>query len=133
MSYQMHIIVGNVGRDPELRYTQAGVAVCDFSVAANKRWTDRTTGQKREKTTWFRVSAWRGLAETVNKYVKKGRQVLIESDDIEASPYTAQDGQPAASLEVTAREVVFLGANGERIPLDAEDELAGEEPEELPF
>ncbi len=106
--YQYTVLVGNVGRDPELRYTPSGVAVCDFSVAVNKRWTDNSTSEQREKTTWFRVTCWRGLAETVSQYVKKGRQVLV-TGEVDASAWSDNDGNPRASLEITARDVKFLG------------------------
>jgi single-strand DNA-binding protein len=126
--YQYTIIIGNVGRDPEMRYTQSGVAVCDFSVAVSRRWTDRTSNEQREKTTWFRVSAWRGLAETVNQYVHKGMQIMV-TGEVDASAYTGQDGAPRASLEITARDIQFLGRRGEGV-----DEGAyPSEPEDLPF
>ncbi len=129
-SYQYTIIIGNVGRDPELRYTQSGVAVCDFSVAVSRTWTDRTTNEPREKTTWFRVSAWRNLAETCNQYVHKGMQIMV-TGEVDASAYTGQDGSARATLELTARDIKFLGRRGETV-----DAASGEypsEPEDLPF
>ena len=131
--YQYTIIIGNVGRDPELRYTQSGVAVCDFSVAVSRRWTDRATNEPREETTWFRVSAWRGLAETVSQYVHKGMQIMV-AGRVNASAYLAQDGQPRATLELTALEVQFLGRRGERMDVP-EDGGGGypDAPEDLPF
>lgn len=107
--FQKTIIVGNLGRDPEMRYTPSGVPVTTFSVAVNRRWTDQQ-GQPQEKTTWFRVTAWRKLAELCNQYLSKGRQVLVEGD-IDASAWLGQDGQPRASLELTARTVRFLGGS----------------------
>ncbi len=104
--YQQITIVGNVGRNPELRYTQNGVAVCDFSVAVNK--VTNVNGEKREKVTWFKVTAWRQLAELVNQYVQKGRQVMVVGE-VSVSAYTDKSGQPAATLELTANEVRFLG------------------------
>lgn len=106
--YQYTVIVGNVGRDPELRYTPSGVAVCDFSLAVNRVWTDRNTNEQHEKTTWFRVTCWRGLAETVSQYVTKGRQVLV-TGEVDASAWTDNEGNPRASLELTAQTVKFLG------------------------
>lgn len=129
--YQHTIIIGNVGRDPELRYTQQGVAVCDFSVAVSRRWTDRNTNEQREETTWFRVSAWRALAETVSQYVHKGMQVMV-TGRISASAFMGQDGQPRASLDLTAQEIQFLGRRGE----PGEGGVEGgypTEPEDLPF
>ncbi len=131
--YQYTIIIGNVGRDPELRYTPSGVAVCDFSVAVSRRWTDRTTNEPREETTWFRVSAWRNLAETVSQYVYKGMQIMV-AGRVSASAYISQDGEPRATLELTALEVQFLGRRGER--MDVPEEGGGDypnAPEDLPF
>ena len=127
--YQYTIIIGNVGRDPELRYTQSGVAVCDFSVAVSRRWNDRTSNEQREETTWFRVSAWRGLAETANQYVHKGMQIMV-AGRIGASAFIGQDGEARASLELTALDIQFLGRRGEA----AEDyQEYPSEPEDLPF
>ena len=113
--YQYTVIVGNVGRDPELRYLQSGVPVCEFSVAVTERWNDRNNpgGEKREKTTWYRVTAWRQLAEICNQYVQKGMQILV-TGTVEARAYIGQDGQAQASLELTARDIQFLGQRGER-------------------
>jgi len=108
--YQYTIIIGHVGREPELRYTQSGAAVCDFSVAVARKWTQ--DGQKREETTWFRVSAWRGLAETVSQYVHKGQQIMV-TGRVEADAYIGKDGEAHATLELTAQNVQFLGKRGE--------------------
>lgn len=106
-SFEQTIIIGNVGRDPELRYTQGGVPVCDFSVAVTARWKDSNSNEQRERTTWYRVTAWRGLGEVCNKYVKKGMSVMV-TGTAAASAYLGQDGQPRASLDLTARDVQFL-------------------------
>ncbi|MBN2471105.1 MAG: single-stranded DNA-binding protein [Anaerolineae bacterium] len=106
--YQYTVIVGNVGRDPELRYTPGGAAVCDFSVAVNRRWTGQD-GQQNEKTTWFRVTCWNKLAEVVNQYVTKGRQILV-TGEVDASAWVDNDGNARATLEMTARDVKFLGS-----------------------
>ena len=126
--FQQTIIIGNVGRDPEMRYTQSSVPVCSFSVAVTERWNDRTTGERREKTNWYRVSCWRGLAETANQYVRKGMQIMI-SGTVEASSFMGQDGQPRASLELTARDMQFLGGRSDNTGDDnsqgrADDEFA---------
>lgn len=106
--YQQITIVGNVGRDPEMRYTPSGSAVCDFSVAVSERWSDRQTNEQKEKTTWFRVTCWNRLAETVNQYVQKGRQIMVVGT-VDASAWVGQDGEARASLELNARTVKFLG------------------------
>ncbi len=110
MSYQQIIIVGNVGRDPELKYLPSGVPVCNFTVAVNERWG--TGDDKKEKTTWFRVAAWRQLAETVSQYLTKGSQVMVIGT-VDARAYTDNAQQPQASLELTARDVRFLGSRGD--------------------
>jgi len=111
--YQRVIIIGNLGRDPEMRYTADGTPVTSFTVATSRRWNDQS-GQPQEKTVWFRVSAWRRLAETCNQYLSKGRQVLVEGELSEPKPFQGRDGQWRASLEVTAREIRFLGGRGEQ-------------------
>jgi single-strand DNA-binding protein len=110
--YQKLIIIGRLGRDPEMRYTPSGVPVTSFSVATDRRWTDQN-GQLQERTVWFRVSAWRRLAETTNQYLSKGRMVLVEGELSEPTPYQSRDGEWRASLEVTARNVQFLGGRDE--------------------
>lgn len=107
MTYVNLTIVGNVGRDPELRYTPSGIAVTDFSIATNRRWTDQS-GQQQERTTWYRVTCWRRQAEVVAQYVKKGRQVMVVASQIEADAYEGKDGQARATLNVTADQVIFL-------------------------
>jgi single-strand DNA-binding protein len=111
--YQQIIIVGNVGRDPELRYTQSSIAVCDFSVAVNKRMRDENAPNgRREETTWFRVTAWRQSAEFAAQYIRKGRQVMVIGE-VKVSAYTDKAGQPAATLEITASDIRLLGSREE--------------------
>ncbi|NPA89897.1 MAG: single-stranded DNA-binding protein [Chloroflexi bacterium] len=110
--YQQVIIVGNLGSDPEMRFTPSGVPVTSFSVAVNRRWTD-SNGEPREKTTWFRVTAWRRLAELCNQYLSKGRLVLVEGE-VDASAWLDNQGNPRATLELTARKVQFLGGRGDK-------------------
>ncbi len=110
MTYQLVTIVGNVGRDAEVRYTPQGIAVADFSVAVSK-----VTGRgedKKEKTTWFKVSVWREQAEVAGNYVKKGMKILV-TGEVEARAYMDKNNQPQASLELTAREFKFLSSRGE--------------------
>lgn len=125
-------IVGNLGGDPEMRYLDDGTAVTTFSVAVNRRWTDRESGESREKTWWFRVTAWRRQAEVCAEYLQKGKQVLVQGE-VSASAYTADSGESRASLEVTARNVRFLGPNGNgngAPPELSEEELAEQD---MPF
>jgi len=112
--YQKVVIIGNLGTDPEMRYMPDGTAVTGFSVATNRKWTNGD-GSKGEETVWFRVSAWRKLAEVCNQYLAKGRQVMIEgrliADKETGGPrvWEGNGGQPRASYELTAMEVKFLG------------------------
>ena len=116
--YQKLVIVGNLGRDPEMRYTPDGTPVTTFSVATNRKWTARD-GSPGEETVWFRVTAWRRLAETCNQYLQKGRQVLIEGrlqpDKTTGGPriWTGNDGASRSSYELTAQTVKFLGRAGD--------------------
>lgn len=106
MSWQQTIIVGNVANG-ELRYLQSGQAVYSFSVAVNESWTDQASGEKKEKTSWFKVSAWGKLAKVCNQYVQKGKQVMVVGT-VEARAYLDKQSQPAASLDLRARDVRFL-------------------------
>jgi single-strand DNA-binding protein len=109
--YQKSIVVGHLGRDPEMRYTPSGVPVTSFSIATTRKWSS-ANGEQQEKTTWFRVTCWRKLAELTAQYLKKGRLVLVEGD-IDASAYTDREGNARASLELTATNIKFLGGRGE--------------------
>lgn len=110
--YQRIIIIGRLGQDPEMRYTAQGTPVTSFSVATDRVWTDQN-GQRQERTVWFRVSAWRRLAETCNQYLSKGRLVMVEGEIQEPRTYQSRDGEWRASLDVTARDVRFLGGRGD--------------------
>ncbi len=123
MSYEKLTIVGNLGQDPELRYLQDGTAVTNLSVAVNKK----CQGQKT--TAWYRVSVWNGSAENVCKFLKKGSKVLVEGSNLRVSLYTAKDGKPAASLEVTAERVVFLDSPEETGATNGGDDAD----EDMPF
>jgi single-strand DNA-binding protein len=107
------IIIGNVGRDPEMRYLPSGVGVCSFSVAVSRRWNDKNSNEQKEKTVWYRVSCWRQLAETANNYVKKGMQIMVAGELEPARAYLDNSGQPAATLELTAQNFQFLGQRGD--------------------
>lgn len=128
--YQKTIVVGHLGRDPEMRYTPDGTPVTSFSIATTRKWTN-SEGQQQEKTTWFRVTAWRKLAETCNQYLSKGRLVLVEGD-IDVSAWSDKtSGEARATLELRARTVKFLGGRGERG--EAPERTAPMPEEEIPF
>jgi single-strand DNA-binding protein len=130
--YQKVIIVGNLGRDPEMRYTPSGQPVTNFSVATNRRWTN-TDGTPGEETVWFRVTAWGKLGETCNQYLSKGRQVFVEGrlrpDPETGGPriWTRQDGTAGASFEITAFTVRFLGRRDEGVAVGPEEGVLEEE------
>jgi len=143
--YQKIIVAGNLGGDPEMRYMADGSAVTNFSLATNRTWTDRNTGQPVKETTWFRVSVWGRQAESSNQYLSKGRQVIVEGR-LRADPgtggprmFTRQDGTVGASYEITADTVRFIGGRD-----DAGDFTSGggetgggatpaQEEDEIPF
>jgi len=109
-SFNKITIVGHLGRDPVLRYTPQGTAVCDFSVATTERRTGGGDGQ--DITTWFKITLWGKQAEVANQYLSKGKQVYIEGR-LRQSEYTDREGIKRTSLEVTASDIQFLGTRGE--------------------
>ena len=102
------IIIGNLGKDPEIRYTQSNVPVASFSVATSESWKDKESGEWQEKTEWHRITAWRHLAERAEKYLRKGKQVYIEGK-LETRKWQGQDGQDRYTTEIIARELQMLG------------------------
>lgn len=116
MSFNKILIVGNLGRDPELRYTPQGDAVCNFNVASNERRRD-AAGEMQDKTTWFRISAWGRLAEVANQYLKKGSQVFVEGR-LSLEEYTDRDGVQRTALRVRASDLQFLDRKGAAEPVE---------------
>jgi len=102
------ILVGNLGADPEVRYTASGTAVTTFNVATNERWTDRASGEKQERTEWHRIVAWGKLGEICGEYLSKGKQVYIEGR-IQTRSWDDRDGNKRYTTEIVAREMVMLG------------------------
>lgn len=116
MSVSNITIVGNIGQDPETRYTPNGAMNVQFSVATNRRFTD-SSGQQQERTNWFRVTAWGRQAETLDNltqqgYLRKGRQVFVQGR-FESREYQGNDGQTRTSLDVNATEVQLLGTRAD--------------------
>lgn len=107
MSFNKVILVGNLGRDPELRYTPQGTPVCSFSMATNERRKDKN-GEMQDQTTWFRVTLWNRQAETAAQYLQKGRPVYIEGR-LRVEEYTDRDGKQRHSLEVNGTDMQFIG------------------------
>jgi len=121
------MLIGNVGNDPEMRYTPGGNPVTSFSVATNRRYTD-SNGETKEETEWFRVIAWRKLAESCNQFVTKGKRVYVEGR-LRTRNWEGQDGQKRVSVEVVANRVIFLDRRA-TVSVPEEGEI---EPGDLPF
>lgn len=138
--FEQVMIIGNLGRDPELKRLDDGTPVCNFSVATNRTYKD-ADGEKVKKTTWWRVAAWRRLGEVCGEYLSKGRQVQVVgrmNADESGNPrtWTDQDGNNRASYEIVALNVTFLGSGGggggdEGLAADAKQ--AAEPAEDIPF
>lgn len=107
MSFNKITIVGNLGRDPELRYTPQGTPVCSFTVATNERRKDRA-GEMQDVTTWFRVTLWGRQAETASQYLTKGRPIYVEGR-LRVEEWTDRDGRQRYTLEVHATDMQFIG------------------------
>jgi len=111
MSFNKIIIVGNLGRDPELKYTPQGQSVCEFSVATSEKRKDGS-GEVKEETTWFKVSCWGRLAEVASQYLSKGRQVYIEGR-LRTREWTDKEGKSRTSLEVFGSDLQLLGSRND--------------------
>ena len=118
---QRIILIGNITRDPELSETNSGISVCRFSVAVNRR----RTGDGEQQTDFFNVTAWRGLAETVARYCKKGNKVTV-AGQIQIRQYEDREGAKRASVDVVAEEVEFLS------PKSNDEARSAEEPKKKP-
>lgn len=106
MSFNKIIAIGNLGRDPELRYTPQGDAVCDFSIAVNDRKRDKT-GEYQDVTTWFKVTLWRKQAENASKYLTKGRSVYVEGR-LQVEEWTDRDGKSRFTLVIQGSDIHFI-------------------------
>lgn len=137
MSFHTVILIGNLGRDPEMRYTPSGQPVTSFSVASNRSYTD-ANGQKVDETIWFRVTAWGKQAETCNQFLHKGSKVLVEgrlTPDKNGGPriWQKQDGTSGASYEITASTVRFLSTRGEGSGEPMSEGAGVDSTDEIPF
>jgi single-strand DNA-binding protein len=126
MSFNKITIVGYLGRDPELRYTPQGTALCKMSIATTER-RKNAAGETEEHTTWFRVTAWGRQAELANEYLAKGRQVYVEGR-LRLEEYTDREGQKRFSAEVSANEIQFLGHRAEQGAANAAEEIVNANP-----
>jgi single-strand DNA-binding protein len=122
------ILIGNLGADPEMRYTPTGKAVTSFRMATNYRYTT-SSGETRDETDWYRITVWGRQAEPCNQILSKGQQVYVEGR-LHAREWQTQDGQTRTSLEVTADRVEFLSKSSGAAPIPDEGDLT---PGDLPF
>src|SRR5207253_4960227 len=111
MSFNKIIVVGNLGRDPELRYTPQGVAVCSFTMATNEKRKDKS-GELQDITTWFKITLWRQQAENAAKYLSKGSSVYIEGR-LRIEEWTDRDNNNRYTLDVQATDMQFIGSRGD--------------------
>jgi single-strand DNA-binding protein len=129
MSFNKIIVVGNLGRDPEMRYTPQGTPVCTFSIASNER-RKSASGEQQDTTTWFRVTVWGKQAEAVSKYLSKGRSVYVEGR-LHLEEWTDKEGKPRYTLEINASDVHFIdgaaSAEREGIPVRAFDQARNQD------
>jgi single-strand DNA-binding protein len=131
------MIIGHLGRDPEMRYTPSGRPVTTFSVATSRNWTT-AEGERRTETEWFNVVAWSSLAEICNQYLKKGQQVYIEGR-LQTRRWEDEEGNKRNTTEVVAREMIMIGDRRERAEGEAdggqtdEDAYPEGEEDEFPF
>jgi single-strand DNA-binding protein len=102
------ILVGRLGRDPELKYTASGVPFCRFSMATDESWNDKGSGERQERTEWHNIVAWDRLAEICNQYLTKGRLVYIEGS-LQTREWDDQEGNKRKTTEIRARDMVLLG------------------------
>jgi single-strand DNA-binding protein len=123
------MIIGNVGRDPEMRYMPSGRPVTSFSVATARSWTN-AEGERREETEWFNVVAWGNLAEICKQHLHKGQQVYVEGR-LQTRSWEDQAGKKCFRTEVVAEEMIVLG--NRRAAAEVVESTAGEGREEFPF
>ena len=116
-------IIGNLGRDPEMRFTQGGTPVTNFSVAVNRSWQSRD-GEMREETEWFRVVAWARMAEIANEYLRRGRQVYVDGR-LATRTWQDREGNERTSTELVAQEMILLGGRDEGVQRDDYDGQRG--------
>jgi len=125
-SFNKIMIVGYLGRDPELRYTPDGTPVCNFTIATTERKKDKS-GELQDVTTWFRVNLWRRQAEVASQYLSKGKQVYVEGR-LSQSEYQDKDGNTRTSLEVNGTDIQFIGPRGEESSSPREERAVQQRP-----
>ena len=124
------MVIGNLGTDPEMRYTPSGAPVTSFRIAVNRTYT--SGGERREETEWFTVKAWNQLGETVNQFLTKGRQVYVEGR-LNSRSWAGQDGQLRFTNEITANQVLFLNSGGPSVEDSGETVESTTDSDDLPW
>jgi single-strand DNA-binding protein len=134
------ILVGNLGRDPEVRHTSSGTPVANFTMATTERWND-ASGERKEQTEWHRIVVWAKQAEIVGEYLRKGRQVYVEGS-LQTREWTDREGNKRYTTEVRAQRVQMLGRRDDHQPVaapgtspaaDGAEPQAGYEEDDIPF
>ena len=138
MSLNKVMLIGNLGRDPEVRFTQGGSPVANFTLATNERWTDQA-GEKQERTEWHRIVVWGKQAEIAGEYLRKGRQIFVEGS-LQTREWTDRDGNKRYTTEVKALRFEMLGARDDRAtssatpePAQAGSDGGGYQEDDIPF
>jgi len=129
------ILVGNLGKDPETRFTPSGIKVTKFSIATTDKWKDKSTGEKRERTEWHRIEAWRRLAEICEDYLHKGSQVYVEGK-LQTDTWEDKDGMKRYTTKIVAREMQMLGKRDKNtcpVPLDNDTSPDDIPDDDIPF
>lgn len=131
------ILLGNLGKDPEVRYLEGGTAVANFTLATSETYKDRTSGERKSITEWHNVVVWRGLAEIAEKYLKKGSQIYIEGK-LRSRQWQDKDGQNRYTTEIVADTMQMVGkrddnASNESTPSSPDIENNNEVDDDLPF
>jgi single-strand DNA-binding protein len=133
------ILVGNLGRDPEVRYTTSGTAVANFTMATTDRWNDQASGERKERTEWHRIVVWGKQAEIAGEYLRKGRQVYVEGA-LQPREWTDREGNKRYTTEVRAQRFQMLGRASDRdaVAVDQGSQAVAEpeprfEEDDIPF
>jgi single-strand DNA-binding protein len=134
------ILIGNLGRDPEVRYTTNGTPVANFTLATNERWLDQASGERKERTEWHRIVVFGKQAEIAGEYLRKGRQVFVEGS-LQTREWTDREGNKRYTTEVRATNFQMLGGRGDRaetaeVPAEAQataEPEAAFEDDDVPF
>ena len=139
MNYNKAILIGRVGRDPEMKATSSGTPVANFTMATNETWKDKTTNEKKTQTSWHRVVAYARLATFASNYITKGTLILVEGR-IQSRDWTDKSNQKRTTVEIRADQILFMEAKGKTVGGHEEgeveappDDLAGPADDDVPF